>query len=294
MELRLLKYFLAVAREQSITAAAESLHITQPSLSKGIQTLEEELGKQLLIRTNRNVLLTEDGLFVQKQAKEILDMAEKLQAGLSSREALRGDVYIGSSETGVFFRVAQVIHRIYKEYPQIRFHIFSGTADLVLDRLSRGLLDFGILLEAPSTRSYLQMPLPSEHRWGFYMRSDDPYAAKGCITPQDIPGLPLIVSDRHEIRQLLAGWAGLETGELTIAASYNLILNAAFLVRAGIGCAFSPDGLLETPAAGSLRFVPAAPALPEVQNIVWKRSSAVSPACRIFLEQLREELSPLP
>lgn len=196
MDIRVLQYFLAVAREASITKAAESLNMTQPPLSRQLKELEGELGKQLLIRGNRRVTLTEEGMILRKRAEEMVELMEKTKAEVSSSgENIGGEIYIGGGETKGIRLIAKVAEKIQRKHPDISYHLFSGNADDVTERLDRGLLDFGILIEPADIKKYDFIRLPTKDRWGLLMRKDYPLAEKTTIQPEDLQGLPLIASE---------------------------------------------------------------------------------------------------
>lgn len=189
MEIRVLRYFLAVAREESITAAANFLHLTQPTLSRQIHDLEEELGQQLLIRKSHRVLLTPEGMLLRKRAEEIIAMVDKTEAEFNSLEnTISGDVYIGSGETQTIRHIAEIIRQLKEEYPAIHYHIHSGNAQDITDRLDKGLLDFGVLIQPADIAKYDSLHLPGKDVWGVIMRKDSPLAAKDaelchCFAP---------------------------------------------------------------------------------------------------------------
>lgn len=291
MELRLLEYFLAVAREQNITAAAESLHISQPALSTQLKALETELGKQLLIRGtkgSRRVVLTEEGMILRKRAEEILSLVQRTQEELTrSGEAVMGDVYIGAGETEAVRFLARAAKKLQSTCPDIRFHITSGNAELVLERLDKGLIDFGLLFGGTDLQKYEAFPLPLEDTWGVLMRRDSPLAGKEHIAPEDLWDKPLIVSHQRNGSADLEGWLKRKLSSLSIAATYNLVFNASLLVDEGVGYALCLDRLINTQGS-SLCFRPLSPALKARGFIVWKKYQVFSKAADTFLQCLRE------
>lgn len=195
MELRVLRYFLAVAREGNITGAANFLHLTQPTLSRQIKDLEEELGCQLLVRKSHRVVLTPEGMRLRKRAEEIISMVDKTEAEFLAREnAVSGDIYIGGGETQAIRKIAEIIRELQEEYPDIHYHLYSGNAEDVTERLDKGLLDFGILIQPADISKYDYINLPSKDRWGVIMRKDSPMAAKESIRKEDLLDVPLICS----------------------------------------------------------------------------------------------------
>lgn len=296
MEIRVLRYFLAVAREESITAAANFLHLTQPTLSRQIHDLEEELGQQLLIRKSHRVLLTPEGMLLRKRAEEIIAMVDKTEAEFNSLEnTISGDVYIGSGETQTIRHIAEIIRQLKEEYPAIHYHIHSGNAQDITDRLDKGLLDFGVLIQPADIAKYDSLHLPGKDVWGVIMRKDSPLAAKGALQKEDLRTLPLLCSRQAILSQrhgnAFAEWFGSDFDKLNIVATYNLIYNAAIMVEAGVGYAVTLDNLSNTSAASELCFRPLTPRLESGLDIVWKKYQVFSPAAEVFLQRLRGTFS---
>lgn len=296
MEIRVLRYFLAVAREESITAAANFLHLTQPTLSRQIHDLEEELGQQLLIRKSHRVLLTPEGMLLRKRAEEIIAMVDKTEAEFNSLEnTISGDVYIGSGETQAIRHIAEIIRQLKEEYPAIHYHIHSGNAQDITDRLDKGLLDFGVLIQPADIAKYDSLHFPGKDVWGVIMRKDSPLAAKDALQKEDLRTLPLLCSRQAILSQrhgnAFAEWFGSDFDKLNIVATYNLIYNAAIMVEAGVGYAVTLDNLSNTSAASELCFRPLTPRLESGLDIVWKKYQVFSPAAEVFLQRLRETFS---
>lgn len=293
MEIRVLRYFLAVAREESITAAANFLHLTQPTLSRQIHDLEEELGQRLLIRKSHRVTLTPEGMLLRKRAEEILSMVDKTESEFRSLETtVSGDVYIGSGETQAIRQIAEIIRRMQVEYPGIHYHMHSGNAQDITDRLDNGLLDFGILIQPADITKYDSLDLPAKDVWGVIMRKDSPLAAKEQLCKEDLRSLPLLCSRQAVLTQrhgnAFASWFGAEFEKLNIVSTYNLIYNAAIMVEAGVGYAVTLDHLANTSATSDLCFRPLFPRLESGLNIVWKKYQVFSPAAEVFLDHLKE------
>lgn len=293
MEIRVLRYFLAVAREESITAAANFLHLTQPTLSRQIHDLEEELGQRLLIRKSHRVTLTPEGMLLRKRAEEILSMVDKTESEFRSLETtVSGDVYIGSGETQAVRQIAEIIRRMQVEYPGIHYHMHSGNAQDITDRLDNGLLDFGILIQPADITKYDSLDLPAKDVWGVIMRKDSPLAAKEQLCKEDLLSLPLLCSRQAVLTQrhgnAFASWFGAEFEKLNIVSTYNLIYNAAIMVEAGVGYAVTLDHLANTSATSDLCFRPLFPRLESGLNIVWKKYQVFSPAAEVFLDHLKE------
>ena len=290
MELRVLEYFLAVAREQNISAAAESLHISQPALSTQLKNLEEELGKQLLIRGtkgSRKVVLTEEGMILRKRANEILSLVRRTEDEITqSDETVVGDVFIGAGETEVVRIIAQAAKKLQNKHPDIHFHISSGNAEHVLEYLDKGLIDFGLLFTNVDSQKYESIPVPVKDTWGVLMRTDSPLAHKESISPEDLWDKPLIVSHQRGDGQYLGGWLKRETSKLNIVATYNLVFNASLLVSEGLGYALCYDKLINT-FGSNLCFRPLNPKLEAHGFIVWKKYQLFSKASGTFLQCLR-------
>lgn len=293
MEIRVLRYFLAVAREESITAAANFLHLTQPTLSRQIHDLEEELGQKLLIRKSHRIALTPEGMLLRKRAEEILSMVDKTESEFRSLETtISGDVYIGSGETQAVRQIAGIIQGLQRDYPAIHYHMHSGNAQDITDRLDNGLLDFGLLIQPADITKYDSLVLPAKDVWGVIMRKDSPLAAKPFVQKEDLRTVPLLCSRQAILSQrhgnAFASWFGSEFEKLNIVCTYNLIYNAAIMVEEGIGYAVTLDNLVNTSANSALCFRPLSPKLESGLNMVWKKYQVFSPAAEIFLQRLQE------
>ena len=293
MELRVLEYFLAVAREQNITAAAESLHISQPALSTQLKNLEDELGKQLLIRGvkgSRKVILTEEGMILRKRAEEMLLLMRRTEEEITgSNETIAGNVFIGTGETETVRLFAKVAKKLQQKYPDIRYNISSGNAEHFLEYLDKGLIDFGLLFTEIDAQKYEAIPVPVKDTWGVLMRRDSLLAEKEAIRPEDLWDKPLIVSHQKGDDAYLNQWLQREESELHIVATYNLLFNASLLVDEGLGYALCYDKLINTQGS-NLCFRPIFPRLEARGFIVWKKYQVFSKAANIFLQYLRELL----
>lgn len=293
MELRVLEYFLAVAREQNITAAAESLHISQPALSTQLKNMEDELGKQLLIRGvkgSRKVILTEEGMILRKRAEEMLLLMRRTEEEITgSNETIAGNVFIGTGETETVRLFAKVAKKLQQKYPDIRYNISSGNAEHVLEYLDKGLIDFGLLFTEIDAQKYEVIPVPIKDTWGVLMRKDSPLAEKEVICPEDLWDKPLIVSHQKGDDVYLNQWLRREEAELHIVATYNLLFNASLLVDEGLGYALCYDKIINTKGS-NLCFRPFFPRLEAHGFIVWKKYQVFSKAANIFLQYLREML----
>ena len=294
MEIRVLKYFLAIAREGSITGAANSLHLTQPTLTRQIQELERELNQKLLIRGKYKVTLTPEGMILRKRAQEIIEMVEKTEAEFQAlSDTISGDIYIGCGETDSMKYIADVIKEIQTEYPNIKFHIHSGNAEDVTEKLDRGLLDFGLLIQPIDLSKYDNLTMPEKDVWGVIIRKDNPLASKNSVQLNDLIDLPLIasrqMSEKYSADSGFLDWFGDKFKDLNIVATYNLVYNAAIMVKAGIGTAVTLDKLVDTTSLTSdVCFLPLEPRLESGLDIVWKKYQVFSPAAKLFLDKLQE------
>ena len=295
MEFRVLRYFLTVAREGSITGAANSLHLTQPTLSRQLQDLEKELGQKLFVRGKYRVTLTPEGMMLRKRAEEIVELVEKTEADFRSiNDISGGDIYIGSGETDSMKYIAEVMKDIHNDYPDIKFHIYSGNAEDVTEKLDKGLLDFGVLIQPIDLSKYDNITLPDKDVWGVIMRKDSPLAHKKEIKLEDLISVPLIasrqMSEKYSAQSGFLNWFGKDFKKLNIVATYNLVYNAAIMVKAGIGYAVTLDKLVNTTGDSEICFRPLSPKLESSLDIVWKKYQVFSPAAKLFLDRLYEKL----
>ena len=293
MELRVLRYFLTIAREGSITNAANVLHVTQPTLSRQIHDLEEELGQRLFVRGSRNMSLTAEGMILRKRAEEIISMVDKTEAEFHSMSnVVSGDIYIGGGETEAVKLIAQIVCELRTAYPEIHYHLYSGNAEDVTERLDKGLLDFGLLIQPADISKYDYFNIPARDTWGVIMRKDSPLAKKETIRKEDLLNVPLICSrqaiseERH--RNEFADWFGEDFDKLDIVTTFNLVYNAAIMVEAGVGYAITIDKIANTTESSSLCFRPLEPQLDSGLNIIWKKDQVFSAAAALFFKKLRE------
>lgn len=294
IETRLLQYFLAVAEEQSITKAAEYLHISQPTLSKQMMDLEESLGKQLLIRGRKKVTLTEEGTFLRGRAQEIISLMDKTESAFRENEqSISGDVYIGCGEHRSTFSIMQIIRSIQEEYPDIRFHFFSSNADAIIERLDKGLLDMGFLLEPEITPRYDYQKLPLREAWGILMRKDSPLADKEKISFTELADLPLIMPSQTSNSNRMTTYFADAMTKPYIVSTYNLIYNAGLMVEAGIGYALCIDELINTAGSHPLTFRPLSPKLYSDVYLFTKKYQVFSKAAKLFLSRLEANIDNL-
>lgn len=294
MEIRVLRYFLAIAREGSITNAANFLHVTQPTLSRQIHDLEKELGQKLFTRGSHNMTLTAEGMILRKRAEEIVSMVDKTEAEFNYMEnAVGGDIYIGGGETDAIKLIAEIAKDLRANYPGIRYHLYSGNSEDVTERLDKGLLDFGILIQPANITKYDYIDIPAKDTWGVVMRKDSPLAKKETILKEDLLDVPLICSrqaiSQERSQNEFADWFGDDFEKLDIVTTFNLVYNAAIMVEAGIGYAVTIDKIANTSESSSLCFRPLTPRLDSGLNIVWKKYQVFSSAAEVFLERLRQE-----
>ena len=291
MDIRVLRYFLALAREESVSKAADTLHTTQPNLSRQLSDLEEEVGKKLFIRGGRKVVLTEEGMFMRKRAQEIVDLLERTEADFAKfDEVTSGDVYIGAGETHAMRVVARAIRKLQQEYPQIKYHLLSGNSYDITEPLDKGLLDFGVLVEPVDLTKYEHLRLPVTDTWGLLMRKDHPLASLDSIRPKDLADIPLLCAKQIIQENGLSGWLGFDCNQLNITLTYNLINTPALMVEEGIGCAFSFEHLINISGDSPLCFRPLEPRLESSLYLVWQKYQKHSKAAKKFLEQMQEEL----
>ncbi|MDE6627247.1 MAG: LysR family transcriptional regulator [Lachnospiraceae bacterium] len=291
IETRLLQYFLAVAEEQSITRAANYLHITQPTLSKQMMDLEEQLGRQLFLRGKKKITLTEDGLYLRGRAAEIISLMEKTENDFRENEQnISGDIHIGCGEYQNSSVIMNIIRDITRDYPDIHFHLFSSNADTILERLDKGLLDIGFLLEPEITPRYDYQRLPLTETWGILMQNNAPLAKKERLTLEDLSGIPMIVpsqtSNSNRFEQLFSEYQL----SLDIVSTYNLIYNASLMVQADIGYALCIGGLIPPSPEHNLIFCPFEPAITSNVYLFTKKYQVFSKATRLFISRLEQEL----
>lgn len=289
MELRVLSYFLMAAREENITKAAQLLHITQPTLSRQLMQLEEELGVELFHRGKHNVTLTEEGMLLRRRAQELVALSEKTKMELKHpEEVVAGEIAIGCGETRNMSVLSECMTAFRKQYPLVHFSIYSASADDIKERIEKGLLDIGLLTQPVDLMKYEFVRMPYLERWGILIRKDSPLAKKEAVTPDDLSGLPLITVRRELVKNELANWFGTGFDDLEIAANYNLIVNAANMVEKGLGAALCFDlGVFFE----HLCFVPLAPKLETGAVLVWKKNQVLSPAHTQFVAHIKKYIS---
>lgn len=288
MDIRVLRYFLAVCREGTMSRAAEMLHVAQPTLSRQIAELETELGCRLLERHSRGVKPTERGLYLQRRAGEIVALADQTRADfLHDDSIVEGDIAIAAGETHGMQVIAQAIASFRAQYPQVRFHIHSADAADVTWRLENGLADFGILLGYPDVDRYDHFRLAPTDAWGLYLRADDPLCRKQTIGPDDLVGLPLITSEQANATGIMASWLGSAAGKVNVVATYNLVRSAVSLLRAGVGDLLSLEKLIPAGPGTGLEFRLLYPPAVSPIDFCWKRGATLTHAARLFCKHVR-------
>ncbi|MDU5333255.1 LysR family transcriptional regulator [Enterococcus sp.] len=287
MELRVLNYFLTVAREKTISKAAEVLHLSQPTLSKQLKDLEDELGVQLFIRGNREISLTEDGVYLQNRGKEILSLVDTTTSNLQKNEVIGGDIMIGSGETQAFQFLSTILNDLMSKHPDINVHMYSGNADDVKTKIDKGLLDFGLVIDPVEKQKYEYLPLPVSDRWGILVNEKHELAKNKLVIASDLAAYPLLISSQTLVNNQISEWLGGNLNNFKIAGSYNLLYNASLLVKEGSTVAFCIEGIINTKDSG-LAFIPLKPALTSTISIIWKKKQVFSNAGKLFLKELTE------
>lgn len=295
MELRVLQYFLAVAREQSISGAAESLHLSQPTLSRQLHDMEDELGKQLFVRGNRKITLTEEGVILRKRAEEILDLVHKTENEISlSDDVIAGDIYIGTGESEGVRLLIQAGMELQKEHPDVHLHIVSGDSLDLMDRLDKGLFDFAIVWDPTDVSNYESIDIPYHDAISMLMPADCELAQKDYVELQDLKDLPLILS-RHQMGNGIFKDFYKNTGiSLNIVATYNLMFNASLMVQEGMGYAIGFDNIIDTTGTRNLTCRPLHPYTTLKMHMIWKRYQVFTKASQLFLEKVQNLISDRP
>ena len=287
MEIRTLRYFLAVAREENMTRAAELLHVTQPTLSKALKALEDELGKKLFTRHSFSIALTDEGVLLRDRAEDLLTMADKIEKEfLSLDDITGGELYFGLAESYQIRYLARELRVLKAQYPGLKYHITSGDTEQVTEKLDKGLLDFAVICDAPNGKKYDSIAFPEGDTWGLILPTDDALAQKETIRVDDLVGLPLLTSEQGwegDIR----GWAGDRFPELHLEGSFRLAYNASMFVREGLGYQLSFRHLVDVSESSGLAFRPLDPRLESKLYLIWNRYQAYTPIAERFIEQIR-------
>lgn len=289
MDIRTLRYFLAVAQEGNITKAAQMLHITQPTLSRQLMELEDELNTPLLIRGKRQVTLTDSGLLFQQRAKEMLAQLDKTIRDISNHNTLvGGTVAIGCVETNAAKLLAEVIDSFSKTYPSVQYELYNADGDDIREKLDRGSIDIGLLVEPIETSKYDFFRLPIQETWGILMRADDPMARKETIHIQDILDLPLITPRRSIVQSEIATWLGAPDHKLTVFASHNLMSNTLLLVERKLGYMIIVKSAFTIRENDAFCFVPFHPTRTSGHVLVWRKNQLFNSATSLFIQHIKE------
>jgi DNA-binding transcriptional LysR family regulator len=292
MEIRVLNYFLTIAREQSFSKAAQILNVTQPTLSRQIKELEDEYHITLFDRTTRTLSLTEEGLLFKEQAKQIIRLVEKMEAQLRKQEVeIAGEIHIGCSESKCNRIVMKAIARAQKAYPHIKFRITSGNAQYVTEMLDQGLLDLGIVVDPANMSKYDYIRLPDYDTRGVLMRKDSDLAKLDAVSPSDLIDKPVIISSQEMVKNEIAGWLGGNQRALNVVATFNLFYNAKLMAEERVGYVLTLDSLYHESEDSILCFKPLKPKLTIRSNVIWKKYKLFPKAVEVFLEMLNQEIS---
>ena len=292
MEIRTLRYFLAVAREENMTRAAELLHVTQPTLSKTLKALEEELGKKLFERHSFSISLTQEGVLLRDRAEDLVTMADKIeQEFLSLDDVTGGELYLGLGESYQIRYLAREILALKEACPGLRYHITSGDTEQVTEQLDKGLLDFAVLCDTPDGRKYDYLPFPEPDVWGVVTPADAPLAKKKTITADDLKGLPLFTSEQGWNNDI-GRWCGEKRNALRLEGTFRLAYNASVFVKEGLGHQLTFDGLVDTSPESGLAFRPLSPKLETKLFLIWNKYQTFTPIAERFLKQIKGSFRP--
>lgn len=292
MEIRVLRYFLTVVREESITKAAEVLHITQPTLSRQLAQMEETMGVRLFIRGTRKIALTNEGMLLRRRAEEILELVDKTERELvEQEEELEGVVSIGGGDLKAMQLLPEIVERFREKYPKVTFELYTATADHIKDRIDRGLTDIGILLEPISIDKYDFIRLNQKEKWVVSMHPDDPLAKKPYVTADDLIDVPLILPHRLNVQSELANWFGNSYEKLNVAFKSNLPTSSSLMVCSRLAYAITVTGSIELWDKEKITYRPLYPELTATSVMAWKRHQPFGKAAEKFIEHLKVNLS---
>ncbi len=291
MEIRVLRYFLEIARVGNMSRAAETLHISQPTLSKQMKELEEELGKKLFRRGSVGLTLTDEGMLLRKRAEDILDMVDKTTDEFNALDTVTGgEVHIGCAESNQIKYLARIIKEFREDYPLFRYHLTSGNTEQVVERLDRGLIDFAIIVEPPNLSKYNYIEVPETNGWGLVMKKDDPLADKESIEADDLIGLPIICS-AQAMKVDIPRWCGEKADMLDLTGTINLAYNGSVFVKEGVGYMLSFDNLIDTGTNSPLTFRPLYPPLDTKMYIIWKKYQVFTPIAQLLIDEMKNKLT---
>ena len=291
MEIRTLRYFLAVAREENMSRAAEQLHVTQPTLSKALKSLEDELGKKLFLRHSFSIALTEEGELLRSRAEDLISMADKIEQEFSALDDITGgDIYFGLAESYQIRYLAREVHAFKKLYPDLRYHITSGDTEQVTEKLDKGLLDFAVICETPDEKKYRHILFPECDHFGAVFSPASPLAQKERITAEDLAGLPLFTSEQsweNDIRP----WAKDAFSALRLEGSFRLAFNGSLFAREGLGVLLTLNNLIDTSPESGLLFRPLYPRLEMKMYLIWNKYQSFTPIAERFLKQIKNSFA---
>ena len=291
MEIRTLRYFLAVAREENMTRAAEQLHVTQPTLSKALKVLEDELGKKLFTRHSFSIRLTDEGVLLRNRAEDLVGIADKItQEFVALDDITGGDIYLGMAESYQIRMLARAIKEFQRQYPELHYHITSGDTEQVTEKLDKGLLDFAVLAETPDNTKYEALAFPHADVWGLVFPADNPMKKKKTITVDDLIGLPLFCSEQSW-RNDIPRWCGDRIKELRLEGSFRLSYNGSMFALEGLGYLLTFDRLIDASSDSGLVFRPLSPTLENKLYLVWKKYQMLSPIAERFLKHLQSSFA---
>ncbi len=290
MEIRVLRYFLEIAREGNMTRAAQYLHVSQPTLSKQMKELEKELGKKLFRRGSNSVSLTSEGMLLRKRAEDILDMVDKTTDEFQALDDVTGgEVSIGCAESHQIKYLARVIKQFKQQYPLFRYHIYSGNTEQVTERLDRGLFDLAVIVQPPDLSRYNYIEVPESNKWGVVMPKDCSLSKKELITVEDLLGLPLICSEQS-MEEDIPRWCGQKVDELNFSGSTNLFYNGSVFVKEGLGYMLTFEQLADIGSESNLTFRPLEPMLETKMYVIWKKYQVFTPIAELLLNKIKSQL----
>ena len=290
MEIRVLRYFLEIARVGNMSRAAETLHISQPTLSKQMKELEQELGKKLFHRGSVGLTLTDEGMLLRKRAEDILDMVDKTTDEFNALDTITGgEVHIGCAESHQIKYLARIIKEFREDYPLFRYHLTSGNTEQVVERLDRGLIDFAVIVEPPNLSKYNYIEVPETNAWGLVMKKNDPLASKTSVEVDDLIGLPIICS-AQAMQVDIPRWCGEKTDMLDLSGTINLAYNGSIFVKEGVGYMLSFDNLIDTGTNSPLTFRPLNPPLETKMYVIWKKYQVFTPIAQLLVDEMKYKL----
>lgn len=292
MELRILRYFLAVAREENITRAAHTLNITQPTLSRQLMQLEDELSAQLFYREKNKILLTEEGMLLRKRAEELVELADRTEKEFSQQEkVISGEIYLGAGEVASMKVLAAEMKKFHDQYPLVRFHMHSGTGDDIKEKIERGLIDIALLVEPINIEKFEYIQLKEKYKYGIIVKKDNPLALKEYVTKEDLVNESLILSKRTPVQDMFQHWFGEMYEKINIISTFNLLYNASIMVEEGLGIALTIEKIAYNSQESNVKFVPLYPTLETGTVLAWKKQQVNTITKTKFIEHLKSTLN---